>query len=83
MKGAKEEGTMGFMKGLGKGTVDIVTKPGSGEFVDIFNPLIDPADNSQPCLGCSLIRLRVFTRVRRLTKGAMLKGQWKVAALRL
>ncbi|KAM0358606.1 hypothetical protein ACHAO7_003691 [Fusarium culmorum] len=32
MKGAKEEGTLGFMKGLGKGTVDIVTKPGSAMF---------------------------------------------------
>jgi sterol 3beta-glucosyltransferase len=29
--GAKKEGAFGFMKGLGKGSMNMVTKPGSGE----------------------------------------------------
>ncbi|RGP74453.1 hypothetical protein FLONG3_6012 [Fusarium longipes] len=32
MKGAKEEGTLGFFKGLSKGSLDMVTKPGSAMF---------------------------------------------------
>ena len=29
--GAKKEGALGFMKGVGKGSLNMVTKPGSGE----------------------------------------------------
>ncbi|KAF5712393.1 sterol glucosyltransferase [Fusarium mundagurra] len=32
MKGAKEEGTLGFFKGVGKGSLNMVTKPGSAMF---------------------------------------------------
>jgi hypothetical protein len=31
MKGAKEEGTKGFFKGLGQGSLNMVAKPGSGK----------------------------------------------------
>jgi hypothetical protein len=30
MKGAKEEGALGFFKGVGKGSLNMVAKPGSG-----------------------------------------------------
>jgi hypothetical protein len=30
MKGAKNEGAVGFMKGIGKGSMNMITKPGSG-----------------------------------------------------
>jgi hypothetical protein len=29
--GAKKEGTLGFVKGLGKGSMNMVAKPGSGK----------------------------------------------------
>lgn len=32
MKGAKEEGALGFFKGVGKGSLNMVAKPGSGKF---------------------------------------------------
>jgi sterol 3beta-glucosyltransferase len=31
IKGAKEEGTLGFFKGVGKGSLNLVAKPGSGK----------------------------------------------------
>jgi hypothetical protein len=35
--GAKKEGALGFIKGLGKGSMNMVTKPGSGECrLDLF-----------------------------------------------
>ena len=33
LKGAKDDGVLGFTKGLAKGTVGIVTKPGAGTFL--------------------------------------------------
>lgn len=30
MEGAKKEGAVGALKGVGKGTVELITKPGSG-----------------------------------------------------
>jgi len=30
-EGAKKEGFRGFLKGAGKGTIGLVTKPGAGE----------------------------------------------------
>ena len=32
--GAKEEGDLGFVKGIGKGIVGVITKPGVDESVD-------------------------------------------------
>ncbi|KAG8675942.1 hypothetical protein FPOAC1_001937 [Fusarium poae] len=32
IKGVKDEGTMGFLKGVGKGSVDMIAKPGSAMF---------------------------------------------------
>lgn len=31
MKGAKEEGALGFFKGVGKGSMNLIAKPGSGK----------------------------------------------------
>lgn len=37
MRGHKEEGTLGLIKGIGKGSVELVTKPGSGEYRCLFS----------------------------------------------
>lgn len=31
MEGHKKEGTIGAIKGVGKGSIELITKPGSGE----------------------------------------------------
>jgi len=40
LEGAKNDGTLGFLKGLGKGSMGLVAKPGSGMLTMYFlNPL--------------------------------------------
>jgi hypothetical protein len=63
MKGAKNEGAVGFMKGIGKGSMNMITKLGSGKSLTlhVYNQSRE-TNHAKQCSASSRIRLREFIK---------------------
>ena len=53
--GAKEEGDLGFVKGIGKGIVGVITKPGADESVEFGLMGSNRARRAKNVWGWSLV----------------------------